>query len=254
MGYGGIPGYGPPQPPPPGWGAPPYGSPPPPTGGPPTAGAAWSPTEAIQVGLQRLRADPGGILLPLGIALMIESLPTLSTNVGARLGLFPAPASLLDPQALVPAAVANVVGIVARSLLDGGVNRFCLNVVRGRPYALGDVFGEVRLFLPYLALNLIVSMAVGVGMLLLVVPGVILALGWSLAEPLLVDRALGPIDALRESWRLTDGHKGALFVFALLVVGVVLLGACACGVGVFVAVPVVWLARAWIYTRLSGNG
>lgn len=42
-------------------------------------------------------------------------------------------------------------------------------------------------------------------MMLCLVPGIILALGWSFAVPLVVDRDLAPIDALKESWRITTG-------------------------------------------------
>lgn len=44
-----------------------------------------------------------------------------------------------------------------------------------------------------------------IGMMLCLVPGIILALGWSFAVPLVVDRDLAPIDALKESWRITTG-------------------------------------------------
>jgi uncharacterized membrane protein len=90
-------------------------------------------------------------------------------------------------------------------------------------------------------------------MVLFVVPGVILAIALSLADPALVDRGLGGIGALSWSWEATKGQRMKLFVYFLLVVVLVTLGACACGVGIFVAMPIVWLARARIYASINGG-
>ena len=68
-----------------------------------------------------------------------------------------------------------------------------------------------------------------------------------------MDRNLGPIDALEESWRLTDGHKGNIFVFRLLVVALFCAGLCACCVGILLVMPLVHIGTMYIYLRLSGQ-
>jgi uncharacterized membrane protein len=97
------------------------------------------------------------------------------------------------------------------------------------------------------------SVLVGLGMIFFIVPGVILAVAFSLADPALVDRGLGGIASLSYSWEATKGQRMKLFVYFLLVVAIVMLGACACGVGIFVAMPIVWLARARIYASINGG-
>jgi len=245
MGYGGLPGYGPPQPPPGGGlGPPPYGQP----GGAPID---WTPAGAMQLAWQRLRADAGGVLLPLGIALAIEALPGI---VGTRFQPHSDdPLRQFQPDALRTTMLFNLIALAVRSFFDGGVNRFCLDVARGRRYELGTIFSGVSLFPVYFALNIVQSFAVGLGLLLFVVPGVILALGFAVAEPALVDRRLGPIAALSWSWEHTKGQRVKLLVWSLLVIVAAMLGACACGVGLFVAVPVIWIARAHIYVCLGGG-
>ncbi len=79
----------------------------------------------------------------------------------------------------------------------------------------------------------------------------ILALGRSLAVPVVVDRNLPTIAALKESWRLTSGHKGDLLVFWLLAFCVTFVGLLACCIGVFPAAAVVGLAQVLIYERLK---
>jgi uncharacterized membrane protein len=205
----------------------------------------------MQFAWERLRSDLGGILLPLGVALAIEAIPGL---IGTRLGPHSDdPMRMLEPDALRVSFFTNFLAIVVRSFLDGGVNQFCLDVVRGKPYSMGTVFGSVRLFPAYFAMNFVQSFAIGLGLILFVVPGVVLAVAFSLADPALVDRGLGGIGALSWSWEATKGQRGKLFVYFLLVIALVMLGACACGVGIFVAMPIVWLARAHIYASINGG-
>jgi len=199
-----------------------------------------------------LKQDAGGVLLPLGIAIVLEAIPGLIGQIVAP-NKSGDPMKMFEPGAVRTTLLINLASLVVRSFLDGGVNRFCLNIVRGRPYGLGDVFAGARLFPAFLAMNLIWSFAVGFGLVLFIVPGVILALGWAVAEPALVDASLSPIAALSWSWERTKGSRGKLFVFFLMMIAVMLLGACAFGVGVFIAIPLVWIARAWIYVQLAGG-
>jgi hypothetical protein len=49
------------------------------------------------------------------------------------------------------------------------------------------------------------------GLILLVVPGVIVTLGGALTTPALMAEPLSPLQAFQRSWRLTRGHRLALF-------------------------------------------
>jgi uncharacterized membrane protein len=94
---------------------------------------------------------------------------------------------------------------------------------------------------------------VGLGLLLLIVPGIIVGIGFSMALPLIVDRNLGPIDALTESWKLTEGNRVNIFIFGLIAFGLAIAGMCACGLGLLLVAPVGWIAYLYIYLRLTGQ-
>lgn len=147
--------------------------------------------------------------------------------------------------------LAMVVNIVVSSFFTAGLTSFGLKVARGAPYAFGDLFGGGSYFLSVLVANLISSIAVGVGFILLIVPGVILALGLNMTLPLIVDRNLGPIDALSESWKLTEGSRLNLFIYWLIAGGLAIAGVCACGVGILLVVPLLVIGHAYIYLKLS---
>ena len=80
--------------------------------------------------------------------------------------------------------------------------------------------------------------------------GVILGLGWMFSQALIVDRNMGPIEAMQASWNLTRGEKGGLLLWMLVCAGICLLGAMACGVGLFVAAPICGLGTLLIYEDL----
>ena len=98
--------------------------------------------------------------------------------------------------------------------------------------------------------SLLVGAGVLLGLMALVVPGIILGLGWMFTQALIVDRNLGPIEAMQTSWRLTRGEKGGLLLWMLVCAGICLLGAMACGIGLFVAAPICGLGTLMIYEDL----
>ncbi|MCS3859263.1 hypothetical protein [Salinibacter ruber] len=61
------------------------------------------------------------------------------------------------------------------------------------------------------------SVATLTGLLLLVVPGAVVAAGLAPLMPLIVDTGQGPRRAIRRAWRLTEGHRWQIFNLYLLV-------------------------------------
>jgi uncharacterized membrane protein len=108
-------------------------------------------------------------------------------------------------------------------------------------------------FLKYLLATIIVGIVVALGIVLLIVPGIIFALMFAFTPFIVVDRQLGPIDAMKESKRITYGHKWQLLGLGLLSALIMLLGVLAAGIGIVVSLPVVSLAGAHAYRVLAGE-
>ena len=79
--------------------------------------------------------------------------------------------------------------------------------------------GVPRRMVSYFGQAIVISLAVIIGLLVLIVPGLILAARWSLAQPLLIGRGAGAMDALGESWRMTAGSTLAIIVAGVVVFG-----------------------------------
>ena len=95
---------------------------------------------------------------------------------------------------------------------------------------------------------------VGIGLALLIVPGVYFALRFMFVPQIIVEENVGAIASLRRSWEITRGATGQIFKLALACCGIMLLGNMALGIGVFVAIPLVLLMIGAAYRRLIING
>ena len=93
----------------------------------------------------------------------------------------------------------------------------------------------------------------GIGIPLLLVLGVIVSLMFIFSGFLVIDRGLGPIEALQESHRITRGYKWSLFGLSLLLLLITLAGLLAFIVGIFVSAPVALLALTHAYRVLSSE-
>lgn len=97
------------------------------------------------------------------------------------------------------------------------------------------------------------SLVVGVGMIFCVLPGVVamfLLWFWPFAQ---VDRNLAPVDALKTSLELVKTRPLEILVFLLATSVVNSLGMLACGVGLFVTIPVTMIASGYAWRVLSGG-
>lgn len=79
------------------------------------------------------------------------------------------------------------------------------------------------IILPIFGLSLMSGVAVALGMMALIFPGIIVKLGLSVVTAVLVVEGMGIRKSMRRSWDLTQGHKGTIFGISF-VVGLILGG------------------------------
>jgi hypothetical protein len=112
-------------------------------------------------------------------------------------------ASLLT---LVVAAAAQAATIVAVS-----------DVHLERPTSVMESYGKVKNRIPLiLGLSIIMGLGIGFALVLLIVPGIILALRWAVAVPVAVLENKGVGDSLARSTQLTEGNRWRIFVIWVL--------------------------------------
>jgi len=144
------------------------------------------------------------------------------------------------------ALLVTLAGWAVNTLLTLGCIRIYLDAVRGEQPRIGQLLGEGRQLVPGMIASLITAVGVLLGSLLLIVPGVILFVGWMFSLVALGDRREGALEAIRVSWRMTDGERGGLLLWVLVCFGLMLAGVLTCGVGVFLAAPICGLGTVLI--------
>jgi len=120
-------------------------------------------------------------------------------------------------------------GILAPVTAAGYIQAVLLMFREGREPKIQDVFSRMDLFLPLLAFEVIAVIATAVGLSLLVLPGVLISLaiafGCLYMLPLMTDRNMKLMDALKESFSMSfQGNTADHFVVTLLVIGISWIG------------------------------
>ena len=124
--------------------------------------------------------------------------------------------------------------------------RFCDN----EKAKFEDLFSCFPLFFKYLFGSILYELILIGGMILLVIPGIIWGIKFQFFSYFIVDKGLGPIEALKKSSVITRGTKYNLFLFNLLLVVINLLGALCLLIGLFATIPTTRVAEAFVYRKL----
>lgn len=132
-----------------------------------------------------------------------------------------------------------------------GLTRIGLNLVSGKAVSVGMLFGEGGKLLRAIGATLLFGLAVCIGFVLLIIPGVYLTLRYGQYMVAIVDKDLGIKEAFAYCSALTTNNRWNLFVLGLLGMLIVLAGMLACGLGLIFAGPVVWLSYMVAYRWLQ---
>jgi hypothetical protein len=202
--------------------------------------------EAIQYGWKTFKTRPWFFII---VGLLSGGFNPSFRYGGEHGGEMPYIPPVLIAGAVILGILLAVVGLI---LKIGGMKIF-LRSHDGEQPRFREIFkywSQWRLVFNFFLCSLLLGLIVLGGLVLLIIPGIIFAIRLQFALYLVVDKELGPIDAVKKSWEITRGHSLQLFLFDILCVFIILLGLLALIVGVFVAVPVVYLAAIFVYRKL----
>ena len=123
--------------------------------------------------------------------------------------------------ALVFGLLAVASGFVGTTFVQGALVDAVDSEHRGAPVpSVGALYRSSWRRLGSLVwLSIMTGVGVALGLLLLIVPGVLLAIRWTLAAPIVMLEDLGPRAAMKRSRELVRGHRGAVLRVLLNVWG-----------------------------------
>jgi Membrane domain of glycerophosphoryl diester phosphodiesterase len=109
--------------------------------------------------------------------------------------------------------LAALIGFVGTTLVQGALVDVVDDEHHGRaPRGLGELYRSSGSRLgSMLAVSILMGIGVGIGLVLLIVPGVLLAIRWAVATPVVMLEGLGARAAMRRSQQLVSGHLKDVF-------------------------------------------
>ena len=146
-------------------------------------------------------------------------------------------------------------GIMGPVVMAGYMHSILLLIREGREPKVQDVFSHMRLFFPLLLFGIIIFIITLMGIMLLFLPGVLFVLAISFCciymLPLMTDRNLGLIDAIKESFSMVTKEQ----LVDHVVVFILFVGISAIGSSVFIGSlftqPLATLFLMSVYNRLG---
>jgi uncharacterized membrane protein len=141
-----------------------------------------------------------------------------------------------------------VVVAAIQSAYLGGI----LDIANGQPVTIGS-FLKPRNVGSVIVATLIIGIAASIGYALCVVPGLAVAILTFFAIIALLDRNLSAVDGIKASYELVKANFVPTLLTWLSCAAIAVVGALACFVGLFVAIPVASLLQVYAWRRLSGQ-
>lgn len=151
------------------------------------------------------------------------------------------------------AATIYLVMLIFKLIIDLGTLGISLKINDNQPASFKDLFAYWKFLGKYLLGVLLCVLIVAAGLILLIIPGIILAIRFQYFSYFIVDKNLGPIEALKHSWRITKGNTFNLFLFGLLTGLINIAGAFCLVVGLLATVPMAMVAQAYVYRKLQSG-
>jgi uncharacterized membrane protein len=131
-----------------------------------------------------------------------------------------------------------------------GLHRMALEAVDGKAPKLANLAALLGRGPTFLFAFCIYSAVVVVGLVLLVVPGIYVAVKYALFGQVLAAKSTSALDALRDAAVLSDGRWWTLFPLLLMALLLNLAGLALLGLGLFITFPVSLLATSDLYLSL----
>ena len=168
-----------------------------------------------------------GVVIDIGSAIS-RGWTLVMNNLPVMIG-----ATLLGWLISVGLAFVPVLGWAVGIVLMAGLDYMFLRRIRGEQIQIGDLFAGFNIaFLHLVLAGLVKWLLTSVGLVLCILPGIYLAVGYVFVLPLVIDKQMEFWPAMEVSRQVVHKHWWSIFLLTIVLVLVVCAGFLACFVGV----------------------
>lgn len=145
-----------------------------------------------------------------------------------------------------------LVAQVASWLIQAAMTRGALEETEGRKPGIGQFF-QWQNPTNVIVACLLVGVLTGIGLVLFLLPGIIFAFFAWYTLWFVIDDDQSPFTALQSSFSLVGKNFGPLLLLALACIGINIVGAILCLVGLLVTIPLTTIAAGFAFKYLTGK-
>jgi uncharacterized membrane protein len=147
---------------------------------------------------------------------------------------------------------SGIVSLIVSGPMALGIAIFSINISRNQEARLEQIFQGFNTFGTSLGANLLMTLFILLWSLLLIIPGIIAALSYSMTFYILADdSSIGAMDALRKSKKMMHGYKWKYFCLGLRFLGWALLCILTFGIGFLWLFPYMGVSMAKFYEDIK---
>ncbi|WP_462362168.1 hypothetical protein [Parabacteroides johnsonii] len=152
---------------------------------------------------------------------------------------------------IVGRVIVQIVSLLISCIFMLGYVKNIFQALDGEEPQFSAYGQQSRKIITYLIANILFSIAVCIGMVLLIIPGIYLYLRLQFFTAFIVEEDCGIIKSLQKSWNMTQGQTLPLFLLLLTMIGTAIVGCILFFVGFFVAVPLIYMMQCYTFRKLN---
>ena len=158
------------------------------------------------------------------LALVLSGLPTAVISY-FQAGIIgdQAASGTFNPSFISASVLGLLAAVVTASILQGALVYGTVQDLNGVRPKVGECLATgLRAFLPLLIVSILFGLAIGFGMILLIVPGIMIACAWCVAVPALVADRTTITGAFGRAAELTRGNRWRIFGLFLVILAMLI--------------------------------
>ena len=144
-----------------------------------------------------------------------------------------------------------IASTIISMLFSIGMYRIGLKIEEGKEPEIEYFKATPQVFLSMLWSGIITGVLVLLGLILLIIPGIIVAVRLSMTSYVLLDKNLGGWQAVKESLRMTKGYGLKLFLVGISFIVIAIVSIIPLGLGLFVSIPFIYITGTVIYKIIA---
>ncbi len=145
----------------------------------------------------------------------------------------------------------HVLGWILVILVKMGLYNSTLLITAGVKPGFDQLYRNWRMFVSWVVASILFAIMLVIGFILLIVPGCYVLAKYGFFPFFILDKNIGPLEALKQSGKATEGIRWPIFLLFLACLGLNILGALLLVVGLLITIPVTLLAVATVYRKIT---